>query len=94
MSVARAEDTVDAATRWMHSKHSVHSTKLPKKVIVLNWAGDQASLVDSFADFSPPGTEVVFVGQAAHNIPHRRHAVRFREVRRGRLFKAAVFAGN
>ena len=64
----------------MRRKHDVHSAKLPKKVIVLNWAADQTSLIDSFADFSPPGTEVVFVGQEAHHIPNRRHAVKFREV--------------
>lgn len=64
----------------MKSKHQVQPSKLPRKIIVLNWGADQESLVDAFAEFSPAGTEVVFVGQQNHSIPARVRNVRFREV--------------
>jgi hypothetical protein len=75
-----ADATIDEAQTWMRSKHNVQPSKLPRKVIVLNWANDEESLVEAFAEFSPAGTEVVMVGQRKHNVPNRIRSVRFREV--------------
>jgi hypothetical protein len=79
--VFSADATVEAAQIWMKSKHHVQPSKLPRKIIVLNWGAEQESLVDAFAEFSPAGTEVVFVGEHSHSIPARVRNVKFREVR-------------
>jgi hypothetical protein len=64
----------------MQSKHLVHANTNPRRIIVLNWTLEHDSLIDAFADFSPPGTEVVFVGQEKRDVPSKVRSVKFREV--------------
>lgn len=78
----RVDATVDAATEWMRSEQSVQARIMPRRVIVLNWTNDVEPLVEAFADFSPPGSEVVFVHQQQQQckIPKKVRSVRFRQV--------------
>lgn len=66
----------------MRSEQSVQAKIVPRRVIVLNWTNDVDPLVEAFADFSPPGTEVVFVHQQQQQcrLPKRVRSVRFRQV--------------
>ena len=60
----RAEEMQAQAQARMQSKHHVRPNILPRKIIVLNWHGDHDSLNEALDDFSPPGTEVTFVGRS------------------------------
>jgi hypothetical protein len=65
----------------MNSQHNVHPKDKPKRVIVLNWMQDVDVLLQHLADFSPAGSEVVFVHQEKKKIPSRIGSVRFRQAR-------------
>lgn len=52
-----------------------------QRVIVLNWRQDLDALLQHFSDFSPAGSEIVFVHQEKKGfIPSRIGSVRFRQV--------------
>jgi hypothetical protein len=75
----------------MQSEQQVHAKKVPRRVIVLNWKTDLQSISDAFADFSPPGSEIVFVHEKLFNIAPRVRSVRFKEVRTRRLWRTLQF---
>lgn len=80
-SVIVADDVITHAQQWMSGQHNVNPTDKPKRVIVLNWMQDLDTLLQHFSDFSPAGSEIVFVHQEKKQfIPGRIGSVRFRQV--------------
>lgn len=81
--VQHADSVILDAQDWMASQHKVNAVEKPQRVIVLNWMQDIEPLLADFAEFSPAGSEVVFVQEQRHkNLPHRVGSVRFKQVRR------------
>lgn len=65
----------------MASQHTVNAVDKPQRVIVLNWMQDIEPLLADFAEFSPAGSEIVFVQEQRHkHLPHRVGSVRFKQV--------------
>lgn len=64
----------------MQSEHNVKPNILPRRIIVLNWHGEHESLTEALDEFSPPGTEVVFVGEVDRDLPSKAKNVKFRQV--------------
>jgi hypothetical protein len=79
MSVT-ADNVISHAQKWMSGQHNVNPKEKPKRVIVLNWTQDLDILLQHFSDFSPAGSEIVFVHQKVQSIPARIGSVRFRQV--------------
>ena len=77
-----ADSVISDAKEWMSSQHAVNAVEKPQRVIVLNWMQDIEPLLADFAEFSPAGSEVVFVQEQRHqSLSHRVGSVRFRQVR-------------
>lgn len=65
----------------MASQHKVNAVEKPQRVIVLNWMQDIEPLLADFAEFSPAGSEIIFVQEQRHrHLPYRVGSVRFRQV--------------
>jgi hypothetical protein len=75
-----ADHVVSHAQQWMSEQHNVNPKEKPKRVIVLNWMQDLDILLQHFSDFSPVGSEIVFVHRKKQSIPARIGSVRFRQV--------------
>lgn len=75
-----ADDVIKHAQQWMSGQHNVNPKDKPKRVVVLNWMQDVDTLLQHFSDFSPAGSEIVFVHQEKKSIPKRIGSVRFRQV--------------
>lgn len=80
MGFFSADEVVKHAQNWMSGQHRVNPKDKPKRVIVLNWMQDLDTLLQHFSDFSPAGSEIVFVHREKKFIPGRIGSVRFRQV--------------
>lgn len=68
---------------FVHVLLASNNTLFVQRVIVLNWMQDLDALLQHFSDFSPAGSEIVFVHQQKKKfIPGRIGSVRFRQVLR------------